>query len=159
MSLWVETVFVEPVCDICGAEVRVDGIDCQLDWRDETEERHGLNAIAVQAHKHEKHRVTPVVGDLVTYAYPWRGVVLESTEVYRVEAIIRQDRKAFARRMGSPDLEPVWGLSHRLVSLKPNRSKCFPFVGESDQPVTFRIVESAPFVEVDLLDLLDWSAA
>lgn len=150
---------LEPVCVDCGARLEPWSGPMDLDWRDDGERTRGGNALAIQAHRHDAHRVEPAVGDLVTYAMPWRGYVLVS-EVYRVESIRPNvDHHDFARRMRGDDLAPLFGTSYTLVNPRRADDRCFPFFGDSDHPLTFELVTAAPPVETDLLDLLEWEPA
>jgi hypothetical protein len=101
--------------------------------------------MSIQTHRWAEHRVIPNVGDLIRYSAPWRGHVLTS-DVYRVDAILRDEGAAY----------------DRMVLVNPHKSndRCFPRLGDVGCPTTIQIVEEAPPVQTDLLDLLDgWSAA
>lgn len=145
-----------PVCVDCGEMLDEWMGPLDLDWRDDDERHRGACALAIQTHRHEAHRVEPALGDLVRYAMPWRGHVLVS-EVYTVESIWPdRDHHEFARRMGNADLPPLLGTSYTLRNPRRSDDRCFPFFGDPNRPLTFEIVELAPPVEADLLDLLEW---
>lgn len=160
MTAWEGFTPLAAVCPDCGAVLaQWQGPLGFSDSRDEREVLHAGNALSIQSHRHDAHRVEPSVGDLVTYAMPWRGHIL-SSEVYRVDAIHpRDDFHAFARKMRGDDLEPLIGTSYTLVNPRRSDDRCFPFVGDPDHPITFEVRTSAPLVEQDLLELLGWDAA
>lgn len=155
MTKWTSVVVDATTCPGCGADLapyRADVSD--LDWRDEQEKESGTRAHALLAHQHDKHRVMPAVGDLVTYTAPWRGLAITS-EVYRVDAIWENyDLREYARGLGR-DLPPLMVTRYGLGGLRRRDQGCTPAVGEPKRPIVFTIVEDAPPVEADLFDLLD----
>lgn len=68
---------LQPVCPDCGADVSALVRAVAIDWRDEREERLGVNADAVQQHRAVSHRVLPKVGDVVVYYAAWRGLIID----------------------------------------------------------------------------------
>lgn len=156
MTNWDSTVVEATECPECGADLAPyrEGIP-GLDWRDDEERENGTRAFALVAHMHDKHRVLPQVGDLVTYTSAWRGLMLTS-EVYRVTAVYENyDEAEFARSMGA-DVEPRYVTRYGLGGLTRRDQGCTPSTGAKDHPVIFTIVKDAPPVEGDLFDLLEW---
>lgn len=158
MTKWIDEEPVE-VCPACGVDCAPwRGDDPGIgDPRDDAELESAWRAVALQAHRYEVHRVEVTLGDLVRYWAPWRGRILGS-EVYRIDGIwANQDHHEFARSMGA-DVEPMIGTSYTLTNPARRDDRCFPFVGDPRRPITFELVESAPVVEVDLMDLLGWDS-
>lgn len=161
MSGWQGFSPLAPLCPDCGAQLDPWTGDLGIgDPRDNHEAARAGHALAIQTHRHHAHRIEPAIGDLVTYATPWRGHVLVS-DTYRVDAIRPdQDFHDYARSMGNPDLPPLIGTSYTLVNPHRSDDRCFPFIGDPTHPLTFELVTAAPPVEHDLLDLLgEWDAA
>lgn len=155
MTKWDSAVVDVTVCPECGADLtpyRAEVSD--LNWRDEQEKEAGTRAHALLAHKHDKHRVVPSVGDLVKYTAPWRGLAITS-EVYRVGSIWEDyDEAEFARQMGA-DVPPRYRTRYGLAGLTRRDQGCTPSTGDPGRPIVFTIVQDAPPVEADLFDLLD----
>ncbi|AYD87391.1 hypothetical protein SEA_VALENTINIPUFF_97 [Microbacterium phage ValentiniPuff] len=138
---------LEPICLQCGADCSPLIRPHDLDWRDEREERCGLNALAVAQHTHLEHRVIPKVGDIVVYWYPWRGM-WHGEGPYIVESITEAA------------VVPPWqGTRFNLSETRLRTARSFPSTNDPRRPITFDIVQAAALPEPTLFDMLDgWAA-
>lgn len=158
MSEWT-SVLAGTACPRCGVDLSPWRLELRdaLDWSDEEERENGMRAHAQVAHFHEAHRVCPAVGDLVTYTHAWRGFLNTTATVYEVRSVTENaDFHDFARRMGDPDIEPLYTTRYGLVSPGRRSDYCLPNMGLPDDPIYFTIVTEAPAVQTNLFDLLDW---
>jgi hypothetical protein len=137
---------LDPVCPDCGADVSALVRTVELDWRDEREERLGVNADAVQQHRATVHLVRPKVGDIVVYYSAWRGLIIGNGPL-RVEGIWPAD--------------PPLGALYRLVNPTRVSDYYMPSTGDVERPITFELITEyvAPPVEASLFDLLgdEWA--
>lgn len=150
---------LQAVCPDCGADVSALVRAVALDWRDEGEERLGVNADAVQQHRALEHRVLPKVGDVVVYFAAWRGLIIGNGPL-RVDSVSEIDLHAYARSMGN-DLPPLMGTKYALVNPARSSDYYLPSTGWPDRPISFERLSTyiAPPVKTSLFDLLggEWA--
>lgn len=154
-----QVMVLEPVCPDCGADVSALARTVELDWRDEREERLGVNADAVQQHRATTHPVQPNVGDIVVYYAAWRGLIIGNGPLI-VRAVKECDLNEPTRDMGY-DAPVTMGVRYHLVNPTRESDYYLPSTGRPDSPISFELLTEyvAPPVEASLFDLLggEWA--